>query len=155
MLYSRSVELLDLIGIYPRIADIGFMVRCIPGFLICPALQPTMYAETLSRSKRERPCKHEVGPSCRRLSTATRSSISGVACNLVPGSGTLIRLSNSFSIRQKYLEDALREAIHEADTTALRAPAKLVDYSISSSPEIEYPVIATVQEGGETYQIRR
>ena len=30
MLYSRSVELLDLVGIYPRIADIGFMVRYEP-----------------------------------------------------------------------------------------------------------------------------
>ncbi|TFY51182.1 hypothetical protein EVJ58_g10700 [Rhodofomes roseus] len=27
MLYARSVELLDLIEVYPRIADIGFMVK--------------------------------------------------------------------------------------------------------------------------------
>lgn len=62
------------------------------------------------------------------------------------------QLPDSFSIRQKYLEAALREAILSIDSTALRAPAKLIDYSVD--PTAEYPVTATIQEAEMTYQVR-
>ena len=59
----------------------------------------------------------------------------------------------SFSIRQKYIEDALRVAIYEVDSTALRAPAKLVDYTLTSSRNDDFPILATIQEGQETYHV--
>ncbi|KAH9918655.1 FAD binding domain-containing protein [Fomitopsis serialis] len=116
MLYSRSVELLDLIGMYARIADIGFLVK-----------------ETITfKDGKEVPA---------RGWSFVRDAIAG---------NTFFEFS--FSVRQKYLEAALREAIQYIDPTALRAPAKLIDYSID--PTAPYPVLATIQEDQRTYQVR-
>ncbi|KZT03138.1 uncharacterized protein LAESUDRAFT_762130 [Laetiporus sulphureus 93-53] len=53
----------------------------------------------------------------------------------------------SFSILQKYVEDALRDAIIEIDKGAVHAPAQLVDYIVSDSPD--YLIAASEQLGSE------
>ncbi|TFY61708.1 hypothetical protein EVJ58_g4329 [Rhodofomes roseus] len=116
MLYARSVELLDLIGVYSAIADIGFMVK----------------DSTTFKDGKEVPA---------RGWSFVRDAIAG---------NTFFEFS--FSIRQKHIESALREAIQSMDSTALQVPAKLVDYTIDSTAA--YPVLATIQEGQKTYHVR-
>lgn len=54
-------------------------------------------------------------------------------------------------IRQKYVEDAVRTAIAELDPGALRAQVKLVRFN--ESKESEYPVVATLEHQGKTFEI--
>ncbi|KZT00377.1 uncharacterized protein LAESUDRAFT_732313 [Laetiporus sulphureus 93-53] len=107
MLYARSLELLSLIGVYSRIADVGFVVR---------------NATTFKDGKRV--------PA--RGWSFVQNAIKGKTY-----------FDYSFSIRQKYIEDALRDAIAEFDPAAVQSPAKLLDFCVGDSQE--YPIAATVQ----------
>ncbi|KAJ6559231.1 FAD binding domain-containing protein [Mycena vulgaris] len=116
-LYPGSLEILDLLGIYERITDIGFIVQS---------------------SKTFKDGVEITGRGLTFLRKATGSS------------DTMFKFS--LNIRQKHLEDTLREVISELDTTAVQAPVKLLNYRISESSE--YPVIATIDEQGQSREIQ-
>jgi hypothetical protein len=92
----------------------------------------------------------EDGPLFKKPLMVTLILISGqiCLCRCRPiFSETLI----SFSVRQKYLEDAVRAAISELDTGVVKAPAKLIDYRISKSSQ--YPIMATIEYEGKPVEV--
>ncbi|KAJ7491164.1 FAD binding domain-containing protein [Mycena latifolia] len=99
MLYAGSLEILDLLGMYERIADIGFIVAGTKAF------------------------KDGVERKVRRWKKVLSSS------------DTMFKFS--CGVRQKHIEDVLRDAISEIDTTVVNAPVKLLSYRIAESSE--YP----------------
>ncbi|KAJ7491217.1 2,4-dichlorophenol 6-monooxygenase [Mycena latifolia] len=116
MLYAGSLEVLDLLGLYERIADIGFTVAGTKTF------------------------KDGVEIEGRGWSFIDK------ALNI---SDTMFKFS--FSIRQKYVEDVLRDAISKIDATVVNTPVKLLSYRIAESSE--YPVIATIDEQGQSREV--
>ncbi|KAJ7782525.1 putative 2,4-dichlorophenol 6-monooxygenase [Mycena maculata] len=117
LLYAGSLEILDLIGVYERVADIGFIIK-----------GATTYKDGAH--------SHTRGWS--------------FVENALAESDTVFK--HSLSLRQKHLENALREAIEEVDDTAVRSPVKLVHYRTVDSPQ--YPIIATIQDRGDTREVR-
>ncbi|KAJ7770944.1 FAD binding domain-containing protein [Mycena maculata] len=69
--------------------------------------------------------------------------------NVLAESDTMFKYS--FSLRQKYLEDVLRNDIHETDSSVVKAPAKLMDYRVIDS--LEYPIIATIENAGDVHEV--
>jgi hypothetical protein len=59
----------------------------------------------------------------------------------------------SFGIRQQLSEDAFRHAIMSFNASALRSPAKLLDFHIDESRE--YPVSARVDFNGTVREVNR
>ncbi|KAJ7702210.1 FAD binding domain-containing protein [Mycena rosella] len=116
MLYAGSLEILDLLGVYERIADIGFIVQGTKTFKDGAEIN---------------------GRGWSFINEAPRNS------------DTMFKFSSG--IRQKYLEDVLRDVISET-ANVLKAPAKLLSYRIVESAE--YPVIATIDEQGQRREIQ-
>ncbi|KAJ7687700.1 FAD binding domain-containing protein [Mycena rosella] len=116
MLYAGSLEILDLVGVYERVADIGFIVK-----------NAVTYKDGVQSSSRG------------------WSFVQSVLAE----SDTMFKYS--FSLRQKHLEDALREVIEETDSSAVKAPVKLLNYRTIDSPE--YPIVATVEDQGDIREI--
>ncbi|KAJ7034770.1 FAD binding domain-containing protein [Mycena alexandri] len=116
MLYAGSLEILDLVGIYERVADIGFRVQ-----------NAVTYRDGVQSSSRGWSFTQTV----------------------LAESDTMFKYS--FSLRQKYLEDALRDVIQETDISVVKAPAKLVNYHIVDSPG--HPIVATIEHEGEIQEV--
>ncbi|KAJ6627688.1 FAD binding domain-containing protein [Mycena sp. CBHHK59/15] len=116
MLYAGSLEILDLLGVYDGIADIGFTVGA-----------ATTFKDGIQSTSRGWSFVH----------------------NALERSHTMFKFS--LSIRQKHLEDAVRDAIAEVDREAVRAPVKLLSYRTVGSAA--YPVIAIIEEEGKTREI--
>lgn len=58
----------------------------------------------------------------------------------------------SLSIRQRYVEGALRDAVQDLDKTAIRAPVVFVDYAVDDKEP--YPVCVTIRDNHEQSQVR-
>ncbi|KAJ7151211.1 2,4-dichlorophenol 6-monooxygenase [Mycena filopes] len=116
MLYAGTLEILDLLGIYERVADIGFIVQ-----------EAVTYKDGVQSSSRGWTFLQ----------------------NVLAASDTMFK--HSFSLRQKYLEDALRAVIQETDQGAVQAPAKLVNYRIVDSSD--YLITATIEHEGAIQEV--
>ncbi|KAJ7725934.1 FAD binding domain-containing protein [Mycena metata] len=116
MLYAGSLEILDLVGIYERVADIGFRVQ-----------NAVTYRDGVQSSSRG------------------WSFVQAVLAE----SDTMFKYS--FSLRQKYLEDVLRDLIQEMDPSVVKAPAKLMNYRTVDSPR--HPIVATIEHEGEIQEV--
>ncbi|KAF9468251.1 FAD binding domain-containing protein [Collybia nuda] len=117
VLYSGSMELLDLNGIYDRIADIGFIVRDAITF-------------------------KDGEPSENRGWSFIDKAIVGQT-----------HFDFSFTIRQKYIEDAIRVAISEIDPNAVRGRVKLINYQEAKSAQ--HSIIATLEHEGRITEVKR
>ncbi|KAJ6507394.1 putative 2,4-dichlorophenol 6-monooxygenase [Mycena vitilis] len=115
LLYAGSLEMLDLMGIYDRVAEVGFIFR-----------DAITYRDGVQSPR---------GWS--------------LVDNALQNGDTAFKFC--FSLRQKHLENALRVEIEEMDDAAVQAPVKLVHYHTSDSSD--YPIIATIQEQGQTRQV--
>ncbi|KAL6303134.1 FAD binding domain-containing protein [Sparassis latifolia] len=116
ILYAGSLEFLDTIGIYNRIASIGYIV-------------------TDSLTFKDGKEIHGRG---------WKPFVKAMAGNTY--------FEHCLSIRQKYVEEAVRTAISAVDPTAVQAPAKLVDFTIDNS--FDHSVIATVEAGENCIEVR-
>lgn len=60
-------------------------------------------------------------------------------------------VSVSLGIRQKYIENAMVDAIEELDPDAVQAPARLLNFSVDKSSV--HPVTAILDVGGRHMQV--
>ncbi|KAI0938694.1 hypothetical protein AcW1_001642 [Taiwanofungus camphoratus] len=115
VLYPRSLEFLDMVGIYERIADTGFIVR---GALTIKDGQtvPTRGWHFVQK--------------------------------VIDGNSYF---DFCLGIRQKYIENAMVDAIEELDPDAVQAPARLLNFSVDKSSV--HPVTAILDVGGRHMQV--
>ncbi|KAF9468252.1 FAD binding domain-containing protein [Collybia nuda] len=115
-LYSGSMELLDLNGIYDRISDIGFIVKGAITFL-------------------------DGEPTENRGWSFINKAVAGQT-----------HFDYCLTMRQKYIEDAIRGAISELDPNVVRGRVKLINYRDTGVSE--YPIVATLEHEGKVSEVR-
>ncbi|KAJ7702214.1 FAD binding domain-containing protein [Mycena rosella] len=131
VLYPGSLEILELLGVYERIADIGFIIQGTKTFKDGAEIN---------------------GRGWSFIDEALRNSDTMFKFWCPLNFYSFIVSQLSFGIRQKHLEDVLRDFISKIDTDVVKAPAKLLSYRIAESSE--YPVIATIDERGHSREIQ-
>ncbi|KAJ7573733.1 FAD binding domain-containing protein [Mycena floridula] len=114
--YSGTLEMLDLVGVYDIVADTGFITRDAATFNNGVSRENKGWS-FLSRT-------HKIG-------------------------NTMFDFS--FGLRQRHVEDALRSTILAIDDQVVQAPVKLLTYRVTDATD--YPVIATLEEGGKTREV--
>ncbi|OBZ67165.1 3-hydroxybenzoate 4-monooxygenase [Grifola frondosa] len=131
-LYPRSLELLDTVGLWDPMADIGIIIR-----------GAVTYKDGKATASR--------GWSFLQKAIDGNTYLDYM-CDISPSSSYLVDFPASVGIRQKYAEDVFRAAISAIDPTAVLSPAKLIDYNID--PGSQYPVRARIQLKDRVTEVR-